>query len=85
MRQQEMGDQDHIIVMGDRVRIRHGRSAGETGTVDNVTWHGNQFGAYAQVHIRLDDGQVDVRTIEDLEKAKETSNIVPLTTASTGK
>jgi aerobic-type carbon monoxide dehydrogenase small subunit (CoxS/CutS family) len=79
-----MEDQDNIIVTGDRVRIRHGRNAGETVTVDNVTWHVNQFGAYAQAHIMLDDGQADVRTMEGLEKAKETSGIVPLTTALNG-
>ena len=81
-----MSDQDNSIVSGDHIRIRYGRHAGATGTVDNVTWHGNQFGAYAQVHLMLDDGQTDIRSMGDLEKAKETPGIVPLTkTTSTGK
>ena len=80
-----MSDQDKIIIIGDQVRIRYGRNAGETGTVSNVTWHGNQFGTYAQVHIRHDDGQVDVRTMEDLEIVKETEVIVRTLTASAGK
>ena len=79
-----MSDQNNRIVIGDRIRIRYNRNAGKTGTVDNVTWHGNQFGAYAQVHIILDNGQNDVRTMGDLEKVKETPGIAPLTTASTG-
>lgn len=45
MRQQGTGGEDHIILSGDRIRIRYGRSAGEMGTVDNDTWHGSQFGA----------------------------------------
>lgn len=80
-----MSDQENIIITGDHVRIRHGRHAGETATVNNIMWHGNQFGAYARVHIMLNDGQVDVRTMEDLEKAKETAPTVSLTTASTGR
>jgi hypothetical protein len=67
-----MSYQDNIIGLGDHVRIRYGRNTGETGAVDNIMWHGNQFGAYAQVPIMLDNGQVDVRTMEDLEKVKET-------------
>ncbi|HEX8652718.1 MAG TPA: hypothetical protein VF708_18020 [Pyrinomonadaceae bacterium] len=80
-----MSDQDNIIVIGDQIRIRYGRHEGKTGTVDNIAWHGNQFGAYAQVHIMLDDGQADVRTMGDLLKVQATPGTVPLTTASTGK
>jgi ribosomal protein L24 len=80
-----MSSRDNIIVLGDHVRIRYGRNAGETGTVNDVTWHGNQFGAYAQVHIMLDGGQGDVRTMEDLETIKETQVIVPPTTISISK
>jgi hypothetical protein len=80
-----MSDQDNIIVIGDQIRIRYGRHEGKTGTVDNVAWHGNQFGAYAQVHIVLDDGQADVRTMGDLQKVKAAPGTIPSTTASTGK
>ena len=79
-----MSDRDNIIVIGDQIRIRYGRHEGKTGTVDNVRWHGNQFGAYAQVYIMLDDGQADVRTMCDLQKVKAAPGTVPLTRASTG-
>jgi hypothetical protein len=78
-----MNDQDNIVITGDHVRIRYGRNAGVTGTVDNVTWHGNQFGTYAQVHITLEDGQADVRSMGDLEKMRVTpSGIDPTSAAS---
>ena len=77
-----MIDQDNSIVSGDHIRIRYGRNADETGTVDNVTWHGNQFGAYAQVHLVLDGGQTDIRSMGDLEKVKEKPGTIPPPTTS---
>lgn len=77
-----MNNQNNTIISGDRIRIRYGRNEGKTGMVDEVTWQGNQFGAYAQVHVILDDGQNDIRTMGDLEKVKEAPGIARPTTAS---
>lgn len=78
-----MSNKKNAIVSGDQVRIRYGRCEGQTGTVGNVMWRSNQFGAYAQVYIVLDDGSNDIRTMGDLEKVKETPGIAQLPTAST--
>ena len=78
-----MSDKKNALVSGDQIRIRYGRYEGQTGTVGNVMWRSNQFGAYAQVYIILDDGSNDIRTMGDLEKVKETPGIAPLPTAST--
>lgn len=66
-RYEEMTIQTNISV-GDTVRVRYGKHEGETATVANLTWHSNQFGSYARVQLNLEGGEVDERSMDDLEK-----------------
>jgi hypothetical protein len=56
------------ISVGDTVRVRYGNRAGEIATVGNITWHSNQFGSYARLHLSFEGGAVDDRSLADLEK-----------------
>ncbi|HEX8139526.1 MAG TPA: hypothetical protein VF544_18350 [Pyrinomonadaceae bacterium] len=62
-----MSNQNQISV-GDTVRVRYGNHAGELAIVGNITWHSNQFGSYARLHLRFEGGAVDDRSLADLEK-----------------
>ena len=66
-----MSTQDNLIHQGDSVRIRSGRHAGQNGIATNVTWHSNQYGAYARVRVKFDGGEIDDYTMGNLEKVKE--------------
>ena len=61
------------ISVGDHVRVRYGKHAGEIATVADITWHSNQYGAYARVQVRFNDGQTDYRGMDSLEKLKDES------------
>lgn len=56
------------INVGDTIRVRYGRHEGSTAIVGNITWHSNQFGSYARVHLNFEGGEVDERGMDDLEK-----------------
>lgn len=73
-----MTDQNNIIV-GDRVRVRYGNHVGEIATVNSITWHSNQFGSYARIHISFEGGEADDRGMDSLEKVKASDNGSSLT------
>jgi hypothetical protein len=54
--------------------VRYGNHAGEIATVGNITWHSNQFGSYARLHLSFEGGPVDDRSLADLEKV-DASNL----------
>ena len=67
-----MSDQNNIIV-GGHVRVRYGSHAGEIATVTNITWHSNQYGSYARVHLSFEGGEADDRSMDSLEKAHDSA------------
>lgn len=61
----------HDLTIGDKVRVRYGDREGEVATVGDITWHSNQFGAYARVLVIFGDGQTSARGMDSLEKVQD--------------
>jgi hypothetical protein len=71
------------IIVGDRVRVRYGTHTGEIATVQNITWHSNQYGSYARFAIGFEEGATEERGMDSLEKVKASDSDSSLS-ASTG-